>query len=178
MDAYSSVAAGPRTFGMRVEKTRIVLGTKHDFGDGPEPLLHELAHFIEIDEPRLGLPNWGLKNSNALNAFTNKRFARFPDLEREFRVCAIQKNLHQHFGVPFDVRGTTLPLQHLTGWWNWKAKHGSLFGEGCWPPLYAEIEKLAKLPAYTPATVLREFERCAQLLERAPNRLRPEHKKQ
>lgn len=66
-------------------------------------LLHEMAHFVEIDEARMNITGWGLK-------LPNRRYTKglYDGCEpktmqitaREIRVMALQHNLHEHLGIP------------------------------------------------------------------------------
>jgi hypothetical protein len=158
---------------MRVEKRRIVFGLKHDFGDSPEPLMHELGHFIEIDEPRLGLPDWGLKNDSPLNAFTSGKRISDADVRREFRVVAMQANLSAYFAIPFFVETSSLPIRHCNGYRTYVKEHGDNWVTTADVHVPAEIHALQLDPAYSPDLLLAELHRRALLLEREPVRLRP-----
>ena len=91
--------------GNRIEDGRMILGMRAgpEVGD-VDSLLHEMGHFIEIDDARCTSYGWGL----------DVRMAYFPGhppchdpqtfqaCEREIRVTAIQQALATHFNNAFD----------------------------------------------------------------------------
>lgn len=98
----------PLTYSSKVEGNhvidgRLVLGMRA----GPEVkkinLLHEMAHFIEIDDARCMVYGWGLKVPETYipghRPFYDPQ--TFQAGAREIRVSAIQRVLAQHFHVPF-----------------------------------------------------------------------------
>lgn len=175
-------AIGPGTYGTRVERNRIVLGMVTDFSIGAEPLLHETAHAIEIDLPRLGLPGWGLKTSSPLGRLGDQapKPPSSADVHREMRVLAIQANLHELFGLPFLVKSSALPLRHLAGWGtfvNESGCDGSFGGYGVAiesTMLPRIVDEYRGVPDFTADRSLAMLRNRDRILDRELGRLRPE----
>lgn len=89
-------------WGSTVEEDGLVFGTgtkEKDMGS----LVHEMAHFLEIDEDRCLQPGWGLRVPQ--REICGQLFYEpqtFSLCARELRVMAIQRVLHQQFGMVFD----------------------------------------------------------------------------
>lgn len=92
-------------YGTRVTEEGLIFGTGDpDLRIDPEgTLLHEVAHFLEIDEARCLQYGFGLKLSKVvIGGEEFDEVASFAPCAREVRVTAIQRVLHRHFGVSFD----------------------------------------------------------------------------
>jgi len=107
-------------------------GTKHDFKGrritfgcraGPNydvtNLLHEMAHFIEIDERRVVKENWGFRIGRPF--LTNFGVDSIPvntkGTEREARVWAIQHLLTVHLGIEETVMDKAKIAQFMPDFW-------------------------------------------------------------
>lgn len=96
--------------GNRPRDGAMLLGCESSSEDGPGEsadlgiLLHEMGHLIEIDDDRCHMLGWGLwVRRIAILGQPCHEPLTFQATEREMRVCAIQKKLADHAGVPFDV---------------------------------------------------------------------------
>ena len=80
---------------------QVIIGAKA----GPEcnitNLIHEMAHFVEIDEDRMNQDGWGLRTPTV---FIYNRYCIEPKTiqmtEREIRVMAYQANIFEAFEFP------------------------------------------------------------------------------
>lgn len=103
--------------GQRVRDGKILFGLR----SGPvrhslSALLHEMAHFIEIDESRMLEDGWGLiAPEEWLPGHPYPICEPVTDrmLEREIRVVAIQSYLHEFSGVEDDVLDTLAALRFI-----------------------------------------------------------------
>jgi hypothetical protein len=82
-----------------------------------ENLSHEMAHFVEIDEPRCGMYGWGLRVPKVVilgqeyeEPHTNQATIR------ECRTVAIQANLMHGMGRKFDEADFARSLQFMPDW--------------------------------------------------------------
>jgi hypothetical protein len=92
-------------WGTRTDRDGVlVFGTGR--GDRTDPdgaLLHEVAHFLEIDEARCFVYGFGLTMSKVIvNGEEYEDCLSFSPCAREIRVTAIQRVLHRHFRTPFN----------------------------------------------------------------------------
>jgi len=113
---------------------RMILGAKAGPGVDPSNLLHEMAHFIEIDDARCCVRGWGL-----LTGFDEEPVITYQATERELRVIAIQKLLGEHFGVEADIPKTISSMTFMPDWWNYRslltADQKIKFGSKAWHAL-------------------------------------------
>ena len=90
--------------GNKIVDGRMVLGMRAGYESETENLLHEMSHFIEIDDARCASTGWGLSVNMAYFAGhppgPDPRTFQAP--AREIRVSAIQRVLSQHFNIEFD----------------------------------------------------------------------------
>lgn len=93
---------------------RVVLGP----WAGPEAtisnLVHEMSHFVEIDERRMTAYGWGL---HVPEIHIAGRVCLEPQTrqatERELRVIAFQANILEYLGFPRSVRDLVAPLDWM-----------------------------------------------------------------
>jgi hypothetical protein len=106
--------------GMRIEEEpgRMIFGGRcgpdnHDVAS----LCHEMAHFVEIDDARCMMRNWGLRYTQ-VEVFGQlyPQAVTCQGAMREIRVIALQKNLHKTLGVKEYIHKTTRSLEHLHDW--------------------------------------------------------------
>jgi hypothetical protein len=96
-----------------------VLGSN---GHRTDDLTHEMAHFVEIDEERMNQDGWGLYVGEWHDGYD--KYGGFyvyngvKDIERECRVVALQANLHEQLGIPFDVVDFGRALRFVPGFHN------------------------------------------------------------
>lgn len=95
----------PDTEGNKIVDGRMVLGMRAGpVRNDPLTLLHEMAHFIEIDDARCTVDGWGLQVPYlSIPPYAPcKNPQTFQAAAREIRVSAIQRVLAHHFGFEFD----------------------------------------------------------------------------
>jgi hypothetical protein len=111
-----------------------------------EALVHEIAHFIEINEARMDQDGWGFKwpQDDPTNGFP-QNFATSAHIERELRVHAIALHLFEWAGVNVDPEDLTSSL-HFMDYWS----------------IYAEIDQIA-LPTTKNLTHYKVFDRKMQI---------------
>lgn len=85
--------------------------------DPEESILHELAHFAQIERPRMALENFGLGGETLVEGYVQRGFA---DVTREAQVVAIQANLHRYFGVAFHHEHTARAIAEVPGFKNFQ----------------------------------------------------------
>lgn len=114
---------GPLSYSESVEGNSVrdsgemILGLR----SGPEvcvsALVHEMAHFIEIDDSRAFSTGWGLEfRIVEIMGHSCCEPTTCQGLLREVRVCAIQMQLSSHFGMSpdkADLEYTVKSLRHL-----------------------------------------------------------------
>ena len=92
-----------RVEGNRPQEISLVLGCRAGPSVETSNLLHEMAHFIEIDDDRCTLIGWGLRVPKIyIMGQVCDNTQTFQACAREIRTMAIQKVLHREFGVKFD----------------------------------------------------------------------------
>jgi hypothetical protein len=98
-----TVQPSDKVEGCTVKDDVLWLGRRAAFEASDESLLHEMAHFIEIDDERCVTFGWGLSVTQVfiLGQFYNEP-TTFQACARELRVSAIQKVLSEHFGIAFS----------------------------------------------------------------------------
>lgn len=112
----------PDLEGQRVT-TDIRVGDRAGSNREPENLLHEMAHFAEIEPERADTPGWGLSYYNQI--YIPGRYSRivyepntYEDIERECRVLSYQYCVAQHFNIPMDLVGMVSYLSFVPGFMN------------------------------------------------------------
>lgn len=103
--------------GQRVRGRKILFGLR----SGPvrvslSALVHEVAHFIEIDEDRMTEDGWGLVAPEMwIPGHPHPICEPVTDrmLEREIRVVSIQSYLHEALGIGDDVLDTLEALRFI-----------------------------------------------------------------
>ena len=103
------------TIGINLEcsnSSNSILDNRFMFGTWAGPtakesnLLHEIGHFVEIDDARCHLPDWGLKGGKWIEVcgrYINEGMTTKKAVEREIRTIGIALVLHEHFGLaPMD----------------------------------------------------------------------------
>ncbi len=129
------------------EAGRVVLGP----WAGPEAtisnLVHEMSHFVEIDEPRMTEFGWGL---TVPEIYVAGRLCLEPTTcqatERELRVIAYQANVLEYLGFPRSTRDLVNALDWMPDWCFVPIEDGSsAFGDDRTHKLsYPDIEKSQK----------------------------------
>ncbi len=101
--------------GQRVhDNGAVILGTKAGPGYSLSNLVHEMAHFVEIDEGRMAEPGWGLR---VPEQWAYNRMCFEPTTcqatVREIRVMAFQLNILEYLGWPGDENDLINALQFM-----------------------------------------------------------------
>lgn len=107
--------------GQRVEDGVIYLGARTGPCISVDNILHELAHFIEIDEARMHLGGWGFKYGQTITIpghGTWEEFHKDQHINREIRTWAIQWHLQRFIGKPVSARELGKPGKYLPALWN------------------------------------------------------------
>jgi hypothetical protein len=100
--------------------------------DCPDALCHELGHFVEVEEGRLGIYGWGLSlreiyvmGQRCVDVHTRQV------TERELRVHAYQAHLHEYFKVKETIESCVESLRWLPDHMNIPLEDGSMpFADG------------------------------------------------
>lgn len=117
----------------------IVIGNRA----GPEHhisnLAHELSHFVEVDDARMGLYGWGLK---VPEVWVYDRMCCEPRTmqmtERELRVIAFQVTLLESLGAPKRIKSFTKSLVYMSDFIHVPLEDGrSAYGDGA--PTFEEM---------------------------------------
>lgn len=129
------------------DEDRVVLGP----WAGPEAtisnLVHEMSHFVEIDERRMTAYGWGL---HVPEIHIAGRLCLEPQTmqatERELRVIAFQVNVLEYLGFPRSIRDLVAPLDWMPDFVFVPIEDGtSAFGEDHTHKLgYGDIQKSQK----------------------------------
>ena len=162
--------------GAWVRDGRQTLGLKSGPSYDLDALLHEIGHFIEIDDARVCVSGWGLVYGTVLGEGPTmiQDFQTCQGTKREVRVCVIQSVLREYFGLDPDVSRTLNSLQYVGDYYHidptpdvevpgWGNYHGNRFQREriatvhSW---YAEQRAEARLEP-----ILEEFERKLSLLD-------------
>jgi hypothetical protein len=130
-------------------------------------LLHEMAHFVEIDERRMGMHGWGLKLPKMYSLpgrYGGTSWCEPKTMQisaRELRVMAFQHHLHVYLGVePWREQVASL-LRWLPDWYN-------VPGHGDGPRsrwMVAQYDRLIKSPRYSLASFRAEWTRRNEILK-------------
>lgn len=94
----------PEVTGNKVVEQAVIFGASAALNIKNENLLHEVAHFVEIDQRRMATFGWGLRCKTQVrimgNYYAEPRTSQSTD--RECRVIAYQKNLADFLGLEHD----------------------------------------------------------------------------
>lgn len=101
--------------GQRIDRDgTILVGNRAGPKNHVSNLAHELSHFVEIDDARMGVYGWGLK---VPEIWVYDRMCCEPRtmkmVERELRVIAFQTNLLESLGSPKQVQSFTRSLVYM-----------------------------------------------------------------
>lgn len=105
----------PALQGQRVGTDGVVyVGSRAGPSRALSNLVHELGHFVEIDDARQQVNGWGFKvplivvcGQTCVEPITLKM------IERELRVMAYQVNLMEYLGAPMRVLNLVRALQYM-----------------------------------------------------------------
>lgn len=91
--------------GNEIENGKLILGMRAYTDVSVDNLLHEMSHFVEIDDDRCGMLGWGLRVARICVMGTwCTNIQTFQACEREIRVHGIQRVLASTANAPFDAR--------------------------------------------------------------------------
>jgi len=161
----------PKLQGQTVFKKKIKIGP----WAGPEAtlsnVLHEISHFVEIDESRMVKDGWGLKypRPQHLLGQTFIEFQKPYHIERERRVWAFQLNLHHKFGIDEGVEDFADAAWFLDGFGYMIEEHRGKTTTQQKMCFAKSIEKLAEETQYSFESFLSEFNRRKNLLIKKSN---------
>lgn len=152
--------------GQKVEEGRVIIGCRAGPEENISNVLHEFAHFIEIDEERCNKDGWGLKygkwidNPCRLSGYAPAGWHEFSTnkhIKREIRVWAFQVNLGLRFGLKIDIGELAESSQYLPDIFlydrtvtNDKERRHLIA---------AEIEELAAQEQYNLESIIKKFEK-------------------
>ena len=110
--------------GLRYHDTYLEIGRRAGPDKDDSNAVHELAHFIEMEDNRIGKPLWGMRFNEGTyipeySAIVNVEFTTLKHMERECRVWAIQYILmNQLFNMPVSIKELASSSPYLPDvWW-------------------------------------------------------------
>ena len=138
-------------------------------------VLHEMGHFVEIDEERMNTPSWGFRYPNEQyipgryggSTFCEPRTMKIT--AREMRVMAYEESLRKHFGL--NPARETIPdlVSYLPDWYNVPGRVKNEGSRERW--VLAHFDRLVRSRKYSYASfVARWTERNAKLWKLKPYR--------
>jgi hypothetical protein len=140
----------------------VVAGPTADIGN----LFHEMAHFVEIDEKRMGKHGWGLKLPRMHcmpGPYGGHSWCEPKTIQismRELRTFAYQHHLHQYFGID-TWRDRVADLLYFLADWHNIPGVGKEAKER-W--ILSVYDRLVKSPKYSLASFTAEWERRNTIL--------------
>lgn len=125
--ARTSLRFAPDVEGNEVGPSGMVLGMRAGPTSGcPDVLLHEMAHFVEIDDARCLARGWGLRVPTVeVAGRPYEQPATFGCCLREIRVMALQLALGRHFRLEQDPADLAGLLAWVPGVWCGGAHYGA-----------------------------------------------------
>lgn len=176
-----AVLVDPAIEGQQIDKAgNVVIGTR----SGPvytiAALLHEMCHFVEIDEERMNTPRWGLGYSESCwfsTPWDNYRAGFYEPktiigLKREIRVHAYQYGLTDYVRATNEVFEDIEALEYLSDYPNipifvpdFKKRYGKNYDKSRKAWLHDQLNELIKLPQYSAETFLAEWYRRNAILK-------------
>lgn len=138
---------------------------------GPEAdisnVLHEICHFVEIDEARMKDSGWGLRYpTQEIFGQTFHEFSKPYHIERERRVWAYQLNLNEKYGIRENAYKLASGAVFLDGFNYLIPEHRGKTDKQAIKIFAKSIEKLAEEPKYSFDSFLKEFDRRKGLLNK------------
>ena len=110
--------------GLEYHDTYLEIGRRAGPDKEDSNAVHELAHFIEMEDNRVGMAMWGMRVKVGdyipeYNAYVNNEFNTLKHLKRESGVWAIQYILQNElFGIPVTVEELAQSSPYLPDvWW-------------------------------------------------------------
>lgn len=94
----------PGLEGQWVENGRIIIGERAGPSRSITNLVHEMSHFVEIDDARMCAFGWGLKRPQVVICGQVCNDPKTMQMtERELRVIAYQANVLEFIGKPLNI---------------------------------------------------------------------------
>lgn len=164
-DFLAPIEYDSKISGQKVNGDRIKIGP----WAGPETaisnVLHEVCHFVEIDEARMRESGWGLiVPTQFLFGKMFNEFSTPKHIYREQRVWAYQLNLHYKYGIREDAYEFAKSAQWLGGFGWLLEEHRGKTDKQRLLSFAASIEKLAEDPKYSFDSFMLEFNRRKSLI--------------
>ncbi len=148
------------------EHGRLMFGVWAGPAAQTDNLLHEMAHFVEIDERRMGMHGWGLrlpKMHYIPGPYGGSSWCEPKTMQisaREIRVMAYQHHLHVYLGIaPWRERVPRL-LGFLPDWYNVPGQRDG--GRARW--VWSVYDRLIAAPRYSLASFRAEWARRNEAL--------------
>lgn len=110
-------------------------------------LLHEVGHFLEINEARCFRYGWGLEMHKVeICGREYDDMFSFAACSREIRTMAIQRALHHHFGASFDDAYWSMLIEK---WVPGSGHAGTYYGDTSleWPNEKASENRIERMGA-------------------------------
>lgn len=151
--------------GMKYGNIFLEIGRRAGPSEEDSNAVHELAHFIEMEDNRIGQDRWGMKIKQGdyipeYRTFVNSEFTTIKHLERECRVWAIQYILESElFDIPVTVEELAESSPYLPDLW-------FLIGDD--KKIKTHTIKLIKenIKKYSLAGIKKEYDKKIVLLEK------------
>ncbi len=137
---------------------------------GPEShygnVMHELCHFIEIDDKRCLVPNWGFNYGRWIECPVSRQGGYYEartrqHIDREARVWAFQHNLSRYLGFRSSVVELTSSARFMPDFWHWIKGETD---EERLTVFAAEVKGLTEQPAFQAETAIKELKRKKTLV--------------
>jgi len=151
---------------MWFQKEPVRLTAKEFEGLRLDMILHEMAHFVECDEEKLGLKNFGLPWTSSKHHKTDAA------VQRELRVLALQLNACRRLKIPFDMDYEAENLQNVPGWSVHVAGQTEHWDTYKKMILIPNIRRIARQKRHQFDHFTTEWQRRVALLESEPERIR------
>ena len=157
----------PFNGGMAFDKNKTKVEAKDFDGVSLGMVIHEMAHFVEIEDDRLGLKDFGLPWESRRKHHTDAA------VRRELRVLALQKNACKALGVEFDMAYEAENLQNVPGWEihiaGYESRRWDIYKRTILAP---KIRRLAQQERHQFDYFVAEWHRRIALIEAEPERIR------
>ena len=118
-------------FNREVGSQDVIDGIVHIGGRTPDETVHEMCHFVEIDEPRMNKRIWGMWHGTwtptPWDRYNNgfHEYFKTVDIEREMRVVAWHSNVCEALGLDPQTEGWIQSFRWLSGWQNLQIEEAS-----------------------------------------------------
>lgn len=127
-------------------------------------LIHEMSHFVEIDDARMNVYGWGLSYGKEITIPGHGTFhepVTWQATQRELRVFAYQVNVHEKFSVKMSFKEIAETLHHVHDYYMVPSDRDKRE-----PFLITRLKKLVAQPRYSFESFEKEWKRKLAILER------------